>query len=286
MPGPPDAGCRSSTRLIRDINDQPERAHLLGSLLKGKSTGPRQPDPLESDPRGRSGRHQPRSVSRSFVDVLRSLGVATTVQRYPWSPSTGPAASLPPTPRREERSRVRRPICWVMVCAAGAASVFVAITPSGDRIGSWIRARGDGRDEHAYFRWLRRFRVDVGAGTQGHGAVRRTGSPAMPTTAGSVRRPSWATSMFSRAPVSRSAAITRRELPRGYGATRVSGRPSPGCGERCHHHHGLGHQGEDDGRRQGPHQQGRQGGHRRGEGHDLRRDRGADAGAWRGIARD
>jgi 23S rRNA (adenine2503-C2)-methyltransferase len=64
--------------LIRDINDQPDRAHLLGRLLKGKLVHvnliPLNPTPgsvwTASDP----------TREREFVDVMCSYGVATTVR--------------------------------------------------------------------------------------------------------------------------------------------------------------------------------------------------------------
>jgi len=64
--------------LIRDINDQPERAHALGALLQGKlahvNVIPLNPTPgsvwTASDP----------AVERQFVRILRDHGVATTVR--------------------------------------------------------------------------------------------------------------------------------------------------------------------------------------------------------------
>ena len=64
--------------LIRDINDQPERAHALGELLRGRlvhvNVIPLNPTPgsvwTASDPQ----------VERQFVRILRDHGVATTVR--------------------------------------------------------------------------------------------------------------------------------------------------------------------------------------------------------------
>ena len=61
--------------LIRDINDQPWRAHLLGSMLEA-ATGACQRDPAEPDARARCGRHRHRRPSEPS-----SASSRTTVSR-------------------------------------------------------------------------------------------------------------------------------------------------------------------------------------------------------------
>ena len=64
--------------LIRDINDQPQRAHLLGQLLKGRLVHVNL-IPLNPTPGSKWTASRPES-EREFVRVLRSHGVATTVR--------------------------------------------------------------------------------------------------------------------------------------------------------------------------------------------------------------
>ncbi|HET6816409.1 MAG TPA: 23S rRNA (adenine(2503)-C(2))-methyltransferase RlmN [Mycobacteriales bacterium] len=64
--------------LIRDINDQPERAHALGALLQGRlahvNVIPLNPTP------GSVWTASDAGVERQFVRILRDQGVATTVR--------------------------------------------------------------------------------------------------------------------------------------------------------------------------------------------------------------
>jgi 23S rRNA (adenine2503-C2)-methyltransferase len=64
--------------LIRDINDQPERARLLGKLLRGKLVHVNL-IPLNPTP-GSIWTASTPERERSFVEILRSFGVATTVR--------------------------------------------------------------------------------------------------------------------------------------------------------------------------------------------------------------
>jgi 23S rRNA (adenine2503-C2)-methyltransferase len=64
--------------LIRDINDQPQRAHLLGRLLKGRLVHVNL-IPLNPTPGSKWTASRPGSESE-FVRVLRSYGVAATVR--------------------------------------------------------------------------------------------------------------------------------------------------------------------------------------------------------------
>ena len=67
--------------LIRDINDQPWRADLLGQLLRTAPgpAGARQPDPAEPDP-GSQWDASPKPVQDEFVRRVRAQGVACTVR--------------------------------------------------------------------------------------------------------------------------------------------------------------------------------------------------------------
>jgi 23S rRNA (adenine2503-C2)-methyltransferase len=75
-----DTGRRVSIEyaLIRDINDQPERAHALGALLQGQlahvNVIPLNPTP------GSVWTASAPELERQFVRILRSYGVATTVR--------------------------------------------------------------------------------------------------------------------------------------------------------------------------------------------------------------
>lgn len=64
--------------MIRDVNDQPERAHLLGSLLKGKLAHVNL-IPLNPTP-GSEWTATTRERERELVRILRSYGVPTTVR--------------------------------------------------------------------------------------------------------------------------------------------------------------------------------------------------------------
>jgi 23S rRNA (adenine2503-C2)-methyltransferase len=64
--------------LIRDVNDQPWRADLLGRLLAGRSTHVNL-IPLNPTP-GSRWDASPKPVEREFVRRLRAAGVATTVR--------------------------------------------------------------------------------------------------------------------------------------------------------------------------------------------------------------
>jgi 23S rRNA (adenine2503-C2)-methyltransferase len=64
--------------LIRDINDQVGRAHLLGKLLTGKLVHVNL-IPLNPTPGSMWTASSPES-ERAFVEILRSYGVATTVR--------------------------------------------------------------------------------------------------------------------------------------------------------------------------------------------------------------
>ncbi len=64
--------------LIRDINDQPERAHLLGNLLRGKLVHVNL-IPLNPTP-GSVWTASAPEAETDFVMILRSYGVATTVR--------------------------------------------------------------------------------------------------------------------------------------------------------------------------------------------------------------
>ncbi len=64
--------------LIRDVNDQPRRADLLGRLLKGKLVHVNL-IPLNPTP-GSSWDASPKPVQQEFVRRLRAAGVATTVR--------------------------------------------------------------------------------------------------------------------------------------------------------------------------------------------------------------
>ena len=64
--------------LIRDVNDQPERADLLGRLLRGKLVHVNL-IPLNPTP-GSAWDASPKPVEREFVRRLRAAGVATTVR--------------------------------------------------------------------------------------------------------------------------------------------------------------------------------------------------------------
>ena len=68
--------------LIRDINDQPWRADLLGKLLREHlgPAGARQPDPAQPDPRVAVGRLTASPVQDEFVRRVRAQGVACTVR--------------------------------------------------------------------------------------------------------------------------------------------------------------------------------------------------------------
>jgi len=88
--------------LIRDINDQADRAHLLGTLLKGKLVHvnliPLNPTPgsvwTASDPKR----------ERGFVDVLLSYGVATTVRDTRGREIDGACGQLAAAPTTKEHS--------------------------------------------------------------------------------------------------------------------------------------------------------------------------------------
>ena len=64
--------------LIRDVNDQPERAHLLASLLQGKLAHVNL-IPLNPTP-GSKWTASRRESEREFVRILRQAGVSTTVR--------------------------------------------------------------------------------------------------------------------------------------------------------------------------------------------------------------
>jgi len=64
--------------MIRDVNDQPWRADLLGSLLRGRSTHVNL-IPLNPTP-GSRWDASPKPVEREFVRRLRAAGVSTTVR--------------------------------------------------------------------------------------------------------------------------------------------------------------------------------------------------------------
>jgi 23S rRNA (adenine2503-C2)-methyltransferase len=64
--------------LIRDVNDQPWRADLLGSLLHGKLAHVNL-IPLNPTP-GSKWDASPKPVEREFVRRLRAAGVTTTVR--------------------------------------------------------------------------------------------------------------------------------------------------------------------------------------------------------------
>jgi 23S rRNA (adenine2503-C2)-methyltransferase len=64
--------------LIRDVNDQPERADLLGRLLAGKLAHVNL-IPLNPTP-GSRWDASPLPAQREFVARLRAAGVATTVR--------------------------------------------------------------------------------------------------------------------------------------------------------------------------------------------------------------
>jgi 23S rRNA (adenine2503-C2)-methyltransferase len=64
--------------LIRDVNDQPWRADLLGRLLAGRSTHVNL-IPLNPTP-GSRWDASPKPVEREFVRRLRAAGVPTTVR--------------------------------------------------------------------------------------------------------------------------------------------------------------------------------------------------------------
>ncbi len=64
--------------MIRGVNDQPERADLLGRLLRGKLTHVNL-IPLNPTP-GSEWDASPKPVEREFVRRLRAAGVATTVR--------------------------------------------------------------------------------------------------------------------------------------------------------------------------------------------------------------
>jgi 23S rRNA (adenine2503-C2)-methyltransferase len=64
--------------LIRDINDQAQRAHLLGQLLKGRLVHVNL-IPLNPTPGSKWTASRPEDETE-FVRVLRSYGVATTVR--------------------------------------------------------------------------------------------------------------------------------------------------------------------------------------------------------------
>jgi 23S rRNA (adenine2503-C2)-methyltransferase len=64
--------------LIRDINDQAERAHLLGKLLEGRLVHVNL-IPLNPTPGSKWTASDP-TVEKEFVRIMRSYGVATTVR--------------------------------------------------------------------------------------------------------------------------------------------------------------------------------------------------------------
>ena len=64
--------------MIRDVNDQPWRADLLGRLL-ARQAGTRQSHPAQPDS-GQPWDASPKPVEREFVRRLRAAGVATTVR--------------------------------------------------------------------------------------------------------------------------------------------------------------------------------------------------------------
>src|SRR4029079_10433286 len=64
--------------MIRDVNDQPWRADLLGRLLSGKLAHVHL-IPLNPTPGSKSDA-SPKPVEREFVRRLRAAGVATTVR--------------------------------------------------------------------------------------------------------------------------------------------------------------------------------------------------------------
>jgi 23S rRNA (adenine2503-C2)-methyltransferase len=64
--------------LIRDVNDQPWRADLLGKLLRGKLAHVNL-IPLNPTP-GSKWDASPKPVEREFVRRLRDVGISTTVR--------------------------------------------------------------------------------------------------------------------------------------------------------------------------------------------------------------
>ena len=93
--------------MIRDVNDQPWRADLLGALLSA-APRPRQPHPAEPDSR-LGWDASPKPVEQEFATRIRHAGVAVTVRDTRGRDIDGACGQLAATGRESCRCRGERP---------------------------------------------------------------------------------------------------------------------------------------------------------------------------------
>ena len=97
--------------LIRDVNDQPWRADLLGKRAARSSSGPagaRQPDPAQPDAGQRVGRLAPKPVQDEFVRRVRGGRASPARCATPAARRSPPPAASSPPPRTGRAPRPGR----------------------------------------------------------------------------------------------------------------------------------------------------------------------------------